>query len=136
MQPLNTQTSDKRTNWFDALPSGVRAFLQVGAVGLIMYLYAMDSKEKTAQITRLQEDTRQQAREDRIMFRETTTATNSANDRRFEVLATRLELNTAEMRRVLDRVTDDQKTIKRDVNDLKMGGPDTFKAPPPRALEK
>lgn len=94
--------------WYDQLPGWVRAATQVGAFGLIMALFAWQSREQAIDLRQVQEDGRLQAREDRAMFRE-------------ESKANREELRSAvgEMRRAIDRLDTSHREIKSDVKTLK-----------------
>ena len=66
-------------------------------------------------------DTRQQAREDRQMFREDTKANRED-----------LRAAVQEMKRAIDHLDDRHQALKRDVDTLKTGGLDSFRAPAPR----
>jgi len=107
--------------WYADIPTWARGMTQLGFAGLIALLYFMDARDRTHQLQQFQDNAQLQAREDRQMFRD------DARANREEIRAA-----VAEMKRAVDRLDESQRVIKQDVRELKFGGADAFKAPPPR----
>lgn len=100
----------------------LRPWIQGGFAGIVALVFLFLVWVTISQLQTLQHQLADQAREERVMFRE-------------ELKSQRDELRAAvqEMRRAVDRLDDSQRAIKADVHTLKFAGPEAFKAPPPRA---
>lgn len=105
--PPKDEAKTKQGFYLD-LPNWSKVLLQLGFAGVIAVLFVMDSRDRSDQLRQMAEENRQQAREDRSMFRE-------------EMAAQRQTLSQAvtEMRRAVDKLDEQHRTLKKDVEGLK-----------------
>lgn len=101
------ESADKKGFYVD-LPNWSKVLLQLGFAGVIGVLFVMDSRDRSEQLRTMAEETRLQAREDRSLFRD-------------ELKAQRETLSEAvrEMRRAVDKLDEQHRTLKKDVEGLK-----------------
>ena len=107
----------KTETFLSDMPSWVKVLVQLGFAGLIGLLFALDSRDRSSQLREMQVETRNQARDDRIMFRE-------------EMRSQRESLNAAvaEMRNAVQAISHQQLQLKKDVDDIK----NPFPSPHPK----
>lgn len=107
-------TKDKPDFMAD-MPGWSKVLLQLGFAGVIALLFVIDSRDRSTQLRETQVETRQQARDDRALFRD-------------EMKMQRDVLGNAvtEMKRAIDALTLQHNMLKRDVDDMK------FPIPAPR----
>lgn len=105
--PPKEDTKAKQGFYLD-LPNWSKVLLQLGFAGVIAVLFVMDSRDRSDQLRVMAEENMVQSREDRAMFRE-------------EMAAQRQALSQAvtEMRRAVDKLDEQHRTLKKDVEGLK-----------------
>jgi hypothetical protein len=121
-RPMPEPTPDGSPFTRDFSPR-TRVWIQGGFAGVVCLVFLGLVGVTISQLQGLQKQLAEQAREDRVMFRD------ELRDQRNELRAA-----VTEMRRAVDRLNDDQRTVKQDVHTLKFGGPEAFKAPSPRPV--
>jgi predicted nuclease with TOPRIM domain len=101
-------SNDKKQSFYVDLPNWSKVLLQLGFAGVIAVLFVMDSRDRSDQLRRMAEENRLQAREDRSLFRD-------------ELKAQRDTLSEAvrEMRRAVDKLDEQHRSLKKDVEGLK-----------------
>lgn len=105
--PPKEEAKSKQSFYTD-LPNWSKVLLQLGFAGVIGVLFVLDSRDRSDQLRQMAEETRLQAREDRSLFRD-------------ELKAQRETLSEAvkEMRRAVDKLDEQHRTLKKDVEGLK-----------------
>jgi hypothetical protein len=121
------------TDWYSSMPTYGKLFLQFGFAGLIAVLFFLNSREQSTQLRDWQNETRIQAREDRLLFRESTKelgfliADQSKSINQNTQVLTRA---VNEMADAVDQLNTNQKKLKSQVDELK------YPFPKPRPVEK
>lgn len=96
------------SDWYSALPSWAKVFVQLGFAAVVAGLFVSDSTTRSKQLTEYYQESRNQSREDRIVFRE-------------ELKLQREELRSTveQLKRAIDTMASQQNKMKSEIDDIK-----------------